>query len=95
MSAKFYRAQVITEPFESFGYSDNDLINFLEKRTSNFSKLGFEDGQGLIEIPIDALKEALESDSLKDGISELKEFIEKDIALAQSEHNSYVTYLVY
>lgn len=110
MSIKFYRAEVIHQPSYSFAYYDDSLISFLEKRASDcLTKLDYE-GQGLTEIPVVVLKQAIgevPSDFYDEDKGEKPEYadlglsddtvksIKEDVEYAEKQGNGYVTYYAF
>jgi hypothetical protein len=87
MSVRAYRVTKIEhEESDTFNlWHDDKLMDFLGKY-GIYGNLN-EDGFGLVDLPIEALKEALEKVEMDD---ELREAIQKDIEACPEE--GYVTY---
>jgi len=88
MSVRAYRVTKIEhEPLSTFNlWHDNKLVDFLDRKYG-FSERLSNSGISLVELPIEALQEALENVEMDE---ELREAIRKDIAACQAE--GYVTY---
>ena len=87
MSVRAYRVNKIEhEESDTFNlWHDDKLVDFLDREYGFFERLS--DGTGLVEVPIEALKEALEKVEMDD---ELKEAIKRDIEARRDD--GYVTY---
>ena len=87
MSVRAYRVNKIEhEESDTFNlWHDDKLVDFLDREYGFFERLS--DGTGLVEVPIEALKEALEKVEMDD---ELKEAIKQDIEARRDD--GYVTY---
>ena len=87
MSVRAYRVNKIEhEESDTFNlWHDDKLVDFLDREYGFFEHLS--DGTGLVEVPIEALKEALEKVEMDD---ELKEAIKQDIEARRDD--GYVTY---
>ncbi|TET41596.1 MAG: hypothetical protein E3J60_04135 [Dehalococcoidia bacterium] len=88
MSVRAYRVTKIEhEESDSFNlWHDDKLVDFLDREYDFFAGLTNE-GTGLVEVPVEALQEALEK---VDMDKELKEAIQKDIEACRDD--GYVTY---
>ena len=91
MSVRAYRVNKIEhEQDNTFNlWHDDKLMDFLDKEYGFYEGLS-NDGTGLVELPIEALQEALEKVEMD---KELKEAIQKDIETCQD--NGYVSYYCY
>ena len=90
MSVRAYRVNKIEhEESDTFNlWHDDKLVDFLDREYGFFERLS--DGTGLVEVPIEALQEALEKVEMDD---ELKEAIKRDIEACQDD--GHVTYYCY
>ena len=88
MSVRAYRLTKIDHEQEStFNlWHDDKLMDFLDKEYGFYEGLT-SGGTGFVELPIEALQEALEKVEMDE---ELKEAIQKDIEACRD--NSYVIY---
>ena len=91
MSVRAYRVTKIDhEQEDTFNlWHDDKLMDFLDKEYGFYEGLT-NDGTGLVELPIEALQEALEKVEMD---KELKEAIQKDIEACRD--NGCVTYYCY
>ena len=91
MSVRAYRVTRIQHERDStFNlWHDDKLMDFLNTEYGFYEGLS-NDGTGLVELPIEALQEALEKVGMD---KELKEAIQKDIEACRD--NGYVTYYCY
>ena len=91
MSVRAYRVTKIAhESDNTFNlWHDDKLMDFLDREYGFFEGLT-KDGTGLVELPIEALQEALEKVKMD---NELKEAIQKDIeACRDDDHITYYCY---
>ena len=88
MSVRAYRVNKIEhEESDTFNlWHDDKLIDFLDSECGFFAGLTNQ-GTGLVEVPVEALEEALEKVEMDD---ELKEAIKQDIEARRDD--GYVTY---
>ena len=88
MSVRAYRVNKIEhEEVNTFNlWHDDKLMDFLDNECDFYSGLT-QGGSGLVELPIEALQEALEKVEMDE---ELREAIRKDIEACQVD--GYVTY---
>ncbi len=88
MSVRAYRVNKIDhEECDSFNlWHDDKLMEFLDNEYGFYERLN-GDGGGIAELPIEALREALEKVEMD---KELKEAIQKDIEACEAD--GYVTY---
>lgn len=95
MSVRAYRVNSIDqERIPSFNlWNDNKLVSFLDGEYSFFDKL--PDGSGHSELPIEALKKALEKKvELELGEITIKQ-LEADIKWCEEHNNEYIEYICY
>lgn len=88
MSVRAYRVKKIEhEEGDTFNlWHDDKLVDFLDSECDFFAGLT-NDGTGLVEVPIEALQEALQKVEMD---KELKEAIQRDIEACRDD--GYVTY---
>lgn len=88
MSVRAYRVTKIEhEQANTFNlWHDDKLMEFLDSGYGFYERLS-NDGTGIVELPIEALQEALEKVEMD---KELREAIRKDIEACQAD--GYVTY---
>jgi len=91
MSVRAYRVNKIDhEEVDTFNlWHDDKLMDFLDREYGFYEGLT-SDGTGLVELPIEALQEALEKVEMD---NELKEAIQKDIEACRKD--GHVTYYCY
>ena len=91
MSVRAYRVNKIEhEESDTFNlWHDDKLIDFLDSECNFFAGLTNE-GTGLVEVPVEALRKAVEEVAIDE---ELKEAIQRDIESCRDD--GYVTYYCY
>ena len=91
MSVRAYRVNKIEhEESDTFNlWHDDKLIDFLDSECNFFAGLTNE-GTGLVEVPVEALRKAVEEVAIDE---ELKEAIQRDIEACRDD--GYVTYYCY
>ena len=91
MSVRAYRVKKIEhEESDSFNlWHDDKLVDFLDSECNFFAGLTNE-GTGLVEVPVEALRKAVEEVAIDE---ELKEAIQRDIEACRDD--GYVTYYCY
>lgn len=91
MSVRAYRVNKIDhEPYSTFNlWHDDKLMEFFDREYGFYERLN-GDGDGLAELPIEALEGAL---SLPFVDKELREALTKDIEACRNQ--GYVTYYCY
>lgn len=90
MSVRAYRVNKIDyEEYNSFNlWHDNELVDFLDREYGLYE--GMSDGTGLVELPVEALEEAIKKLTLDD---ELVKALKRDIETCRE--SGYVTYYCY
>jgi len=92
MSIRAYRViEIETAKPNSFNlYHDSELVDFFDREYGFYESMIA--GTGLTELPVEALKEALEKVNLSDDV---KEALEQDIEAAEQAGEDYVCYYCY
>lgn len=90
MSVRAYRVNKIDhEQHSTFNlWHDDGLVEFLDRNYGLYERMS--DGTGLVELPIEALEEAIKELKLDE---ELVEALKRDIEACRD--NGYVTYYCY
>ena len=90
MSIRAYRViKIEYEKIASFNVShDEKLRDFFDTEYNFFSSLN-ADGCGMVELPVEALEEALQEVEVEDDV---REALKKDIEAARKAGDEYVTY---
>ncbi len=90
MSVRAYRViNIETAHPNSFNlWHDSKLVDFFDQEYGFFEKLG-DEGQGLTELPVEALERAIAEVEMDD---EAKEALQKDIEFAREQDEDYVQY---